>query len=165
MAKRWLAMAGVVAWTMLSAAPAQTQNPPAESMAAARELFVVMNMDAQFKAMLPMIMQALKPAIVQGRPQVERDYDAVIPNVIASTNAQMNEIFEGVAAIYARNFTAAEIREVTAFYRGPTGQKFLQKMPAIMQESMVLGQTIAARASEGLKERMLEELRKKGHRI
>ena len=79
MPKRWFALAGLLAWTLFSAAPAMPQTPSAELLAAAKELFVVMNMDEQFKAMVPTLLQALKPAIVQGRPQVERDFDAALP--------------------------------------------------------------------------------------
>jgi hypothetical protein len=42
---------------------------PAEATAAARSLVETMKMTDQFKAMLPTILQALKPAIVQDRPE------------------------------------------------------------------------------------------------
>jgi hypothetical protein len=165
MSKRWFAIAGLLAISLLSAAPAMPQTPPADAMAAAKELFVVMKMDDQYKAMMPMLIQALKPAIVQGRPQVERDYDAIAPILLNGFQSRLGEMTETVAAIYANNFTAAELREVTAFYRGPTGQKFLQKLPSIMQEAMVAGQKIGTKLGEELRARMIEELRKKGHNI
>src|SRR5688572_10924321 len=58
-------------------AGAQGQKPPAEAAAAAKELIATMRATDQFKAILPMVVQALKPAIVQGRAQMERDYDAI----------------------------------------------------------------------------------------
>jgi hypothetical protein len=48
--------------------------------------------------------------------------------VARTAYARVNEIIDQVAALYARNFTAAELNEVVAFYRGPTGQKFIQKL-------------------------------------
>src|ERR1700757_2293078 len=63
-------------------APAWAQTPappPAENLAAARELVGVMKATDQFKAVLPTIMQGIKPSIVQGRPEVERDYDTIMP--------------------------------------------------------------------------------------
>jgi len=165
MSKRSVALAGFLAFSLLSATPAVTQTPPADAMAAARELFVVMRMDDQYKAMMPMLLQALKPAIVQGRPQIERDFDALSPILLQGFESRLGEVTEAVAGIYARNFTAAELREVTAFYRGPTGQKFLQKLPSIMQEAMVMGQRIGNKLGDELKGRMIEELRKRGHNI
>ena len=116
---------------LLAAGPAGAQSPSPDTLAAARELIVTMRAADYFKTILPAIVQQLKPAIVQNRPQVERDYDAIMPLMLDSMNARVNEIIDQVAALYARNFTAAELNEVVAFYRGPTGQKFIQKLPLI----------------------------------
>jgi uncharacterized protein len=70
-----------------------------------------------------------------------------------------------VAAVYARNFTADELRQVTAFYRTPVGQKMLEKLPAITQESMTVGQKFGQSVAAELRTRMIEELRKRGHKI
>jgi uncharacterized protein len=118
-----------------------------------------------FKTIMPAIVQQLKPAIVQNRPQVERDYDAIMPLMLESMNARVSEIIEQVAALYARNFTAAELNEVVAFYRGPTGQKFIQKLPLITQESMVIGQRFGQSIATELRSRIVDELRKRGHDI
>ena len=68
-------------------------------MAAAHELIVTMRAADYFKAIMPSIIQGLKPAIVQGRPQVERDYDAVMPLLLESMNARVNEIIDQIAAV------------------------------------------------------------------
>ena len=102
---------------------------------------------------------------MQNRPQVERDYDAIMPLMLESMNARVSEIIEQVAALYARNFTAAELNEVVAFYRGPTGQKFIQKLPLITQESMVIGQRFGQSIATELRSRIVDELRKRGHDI
>ena len=65
------------------------------------------------KTIMPALMQSFKPAIVQNRPQVERDYDAIVPLMLESMNARLNELNEQIAAVYARNFTADELRERT----------------------------------------------------
>jgi hypothetical protein len=114
---------------------------------------------------MPAIMQQLKPAIVQNRPQVERDYDAIVPLLLDSMNARVNEIIDQIAALYARNFSVEELREVVAFYRGPTGQKFVQKLPLITQESMVIGQRFGQSIGAEIRGRIVEELRKRGHDI
>jgi uncharacterized protein len=150
---------------LLAAGPAGAQSPSPEAMAAARELIVTMRAADYFKTLMPAIMQQLKPAIVQNRPQVERDYDAIVPLLLDSMNARVNEIIDQIAALYARNFSVEELREVVAFYRGPTGQKFVQKLPLITQESMVLGQRFGQSIGAEIRGRIVEELRKRGHDI
>lgn len=157
------AFAGLLAWTLFTAAPAVPQTPSAEALTAAKELIVVMKMDEQYMAILPIAMQALRPAIVQGRAQIERDYDALLPAMLGVVQTRLDEITVAMATIYARKFTAAELREIAAFYRGPTGQKLLQNTSSLMQESMTYGQQLGAKMVEEIKERMIQELRKKGH--
>jgi hypothetical protein len=150
----WL-LAGWLAVTLMATGPAPAQSP--DAMAAAKELMATMKSVDQFKAIMP--------ALMQNRPEVERDYDAFVPRLFESMNARMNEMLDSVAAIYARNFTAAELNEIIAFYRGPTGQKFVQRQGGIMQESMAAGQKFGQELGGELQRRMTDELRKKGHNI
>jgi hypothetical protein len=153
----------LAACLLLVTGAARAQSPAPETIAAARELVVTMRSADQFKALLPIIMKNLKPAIVQGRPEVERDFEATWPSLLEGLNARVNEIVDEITAIYARNFSVDELREITAFYRGSVGQKFLEKQPAIAQESMQIGQKFGASVAADVTRRMSEELRKRGH--
>jgi hypothetical protein len=50
---------------------------------------------------------------------------------------QIQDIMKDAPAIYARRFTAQELREI-GFYRTPTGQKSLREMPQVMAEAVAL---------------------------
>jgi len=158
-------LAACLTMVLLAAGPASAQAPTPDTLAAARELVVVMRTAESFKAVMPIIVKNLKPAIVQNRPQVERDYDAIIPLMLESMNARVSEIIDQIAALYARIFTAEELREVTGFYRGPTGQKLVEKLPVITQESMMIGQRFGQAVAGELRGRIVDELRKRGHDI
>ncbi len=147
------------------AGPARPQSPPPDALSAARELIMTMRTADQFKAILPVVIRNLKPAIVQSRPEVERDFDAIMPLLLDAMNARVSEIVDQITALYARTFTVDELREVTAFYRGPTGQKFLQRLPQITQESMAIGQKFGQSVATEMQGRIIEELRKRGHKI
>ena len=150
---------------VLASGSARAQTPAPDAMTAARELVTTMNAADQFKALLPIILKNLKPAIVQGRPEVDRDYDTIMPILLGGMAARVNEIVDEITALYARTFSADELREVTAFYHGPVGQKFLQKQPVIMQESMAIGQKFGQSVAAEMQSRIVEELRKRGHKI
>jgi hypothetical protein len=155
--------------TLSCGAPAHAQAPPPspspDTLAAARELVAASRATDQLNLLLPALMQQLKPAIVQGRPEVERDFDAAMPQLIEVMRARSQAFADAIAGIYAHNFTADELRQVTAFYRGPVGQKFLEKMPVVAQESMGVGQKFGQEIAAELRNRMIEELRKRGHDI
>lgn len=160
--------AAILAVTLIFGGSAGAQTASPEAVAAARELVIVMRAAEQFKTILPLIMRQLKPAIVQGRPEVERDFDAMIPvlnEIMGAQSEPITKLVDDIAMIYARNFTVEEMRRVTAFYREPVGQKFLDKMPVITQDSMSAGQEFGRAIAFELQKRMVEELRKRGHKI
>ena len=157
--------AGILAAALFCATPARTQSASPESMAAAKELVEASKTTDAFKTLLPMMMQQIKPVVVQKRPAVEKDFDMVMPLVIEAANEQVGKFAEAIAIIYANNFTAEELRQVIAFYRLPAGQKFLQQMPVIAQQSMAMGQKFGESLMNDLQGRMKDELRKRGHKI
>jgi len=111
-----LTAVGILLLALLHCGPAAAQSASPDQMTAARELVAAMRATDQFKAIFPVLMQQLKPGIVQGRPEVERDYDTMIPAMLEIFNARSGEIVESMAAIYARNFTVDEMQQVISFY-------------------------------------------------
>jgi uncharacterized protein len=164
--KRRFVMAGFIALYLIGSGPAAAQTAPTQdALAAARELVQVARATDQLKLILPSIIQALKPAVVQGRPEVEKDFDAFAPALLDNMTARLPEFTAEIVVIYARNFTPEEMRQMTAFYRTPVGQKLLEKLPTVTQESMRVGQAWGQRIGAEVQNRMIEELRKKGHNI
>ena len=75
----------------------------------------------------------------------------VDPKIVAVTQDEINQIMhdEFIANglvnqisydIYHRHFTTAELREIVAFYKSPTGAKAARLAPEMMRESMMAGQ-------------------------
>ena len=134
-------------------------------MAAARSLVTTMKLADQYKALLPAILLGLRPALTQDRPEIERDYDAMMPMIADAFTPYYTSMVDGIAAVYATNFTAAELRDIEAFYRQPVGQKLLEKTPVISQQALAVGQEIGRKATEDLRQRLTEALRQKGHKL
>ena len=155
--------AAFLAISPLQAQTPPTLPPPPENLAAARELVQVMKATDQFKVLLPTIMQALKPAFIQGRPEMEKDFDAILPAINQVAARRVDELAEALAVIYASNFSVAEIHDIAAFYRSPTGQRFLAQQPIIAHESLLAGQKWAQALSTELRETIADQLRKRGH--
>jgi hypothetical protein len=150
---------------LLMIVPVQAQSPDAGSEAAAKELVATIKVGDQFKTLLPLIFQQLKPAIVQNRPDVERDYDALVPVLQERMMARLNELEGSIVAVYAGNFSAAELHDLIVFYKTPTGQKLLEKTPLIAQQTMAAGRKFGEVAGVEAQKQMVDELRKKGHSI
>jgi len=162
MAGRLLIIACIL---MGSISASSAQTPPPDAMTTARSLVATMKLADQYKALLPAILLALKPALTQDRPEIERDYEAMLPAIADAFAPYYTSMVDGVATIYANNFSAAELRDIEAFYRQPTGQKLLEKSPAIAQQAAQVGQDIGRKASDDLRARLTDALRQKGHKL
>lgn len=160
-------IAAFVAATFFAAPALQAQTlpppaPPAENLAAAQELIQTMRATDQFKALLPTIMANMKAAIVQNRPEMEKNYDTMMPLFTQTANARLNEFTDQLAAVYARHFSIDELHQIIAFYKTPTGQKMIAELPAIAKENMALGQQFGRSVALDIQTRALESLRKHG---
>jgi uncharacterized protein len=150
---------------LLSFGVARAQTPSPEAMAAARELVTTLKLSDQYKALLPVILLGLKPALTQDRPEIERDYDAMMSTISDAYTPYYNAMVDGIATVYANTFSVDELRQIEAFYRQPVGQKYLDKSQAILQQSVQIGQDTGRKATEALRARLTELLRQKGHKL
>jgi uncharacterized protein len=162
MSGRWLIIAGIFLGLTCSAG---AEAPSREALSAARSLVMTLKLEDRYKALLPAILLSLKPALVQDRPEIERDYDAMSAMVADVYTPFFNAMLDNSAMIYASTFTIDEMRQIEAFYRQPAGQKFLQAQPAIVQQSTEAAQEISRKASDEIRARLTEALRQKGHKL
>lgn len=145
------------------AAPTQAQAPTADARAAARELIESTNMgdllEQMMGAMLPQLVNIFTQQNPGARASVERAMQEIVIPAIREERAGLLAVFE---ELYLRHFTAAELRDMTAFYRTPTGLKTLKVMPQLQSESMAMGAEWGRQSVARALERNREELRRRG---
>ena len=147
---------------LLPAPAATAQTPSPEALSAANKLLETMHYKEQVSAILPGVFKALKPSIVQGRAEVDREYDALTPIMLEGFQTRLSELSAAAALVYSRNFSSEDLLALIAFYKTPAGQRLLQKLPKVTQEIMLVGGKFGQSVAEDIRKRMIEELRKKG---
>jgi uncharacterized protein len=158
---RFLALAFVA---VLGCSPAQAQGPGSpEALAAANDLSKIMSVET--------IGQMTKAITAQAWPKIEAGLRA---KVDAETMAEVRSEFEkalqdftveamtDAPAIYARHFSASELRDMTAFYRTATGIKALQLMPQVMAEYMGAIMPRAQTFERNLEARLVAIMKRRG---
>ena len=131
--------------------------------AAVKELLIAMKYRemmqdsfAQLQKNMPAIMlQGATSAIQSNYALTEEEVKAAleraqkeIPAAAVAFNASfddpglMDELIAEIIPLYARHFTAAEIKQLAAFYKTPVGVKMISTMPKVMNESMQIGQKV-----------------------
>ena len=111
-------------------------SPNPEAVAAARELMSAISPD-MIKQLTGSIAATFWP-IVEQKARAEKIDDATIGELRNEFEriqiAFVSEAMKEAPSIYARHFTADELRELTAFYQTPTGAKALHETPQVMGE-------------------------------
>jgi hypothetical protein len=154
----------IAALLLLSAGATQAQTPSPEAMSAARTLVTTLKLSDQYKALLPVILLSIKPGLTQDRPEIEQDYNSLLPSIADAYAPYYNSMIDAAATIYATTFTTEELRQIETFYRSEAGQKLLQKSQVITEQVMQVGRDGGRKASDDLKVRLTEALRQKGHK-
>ncbi|GLB51589.1 hypothetical protein NBRC110019_06280 [Neptunitalea chrysea] len=60
----------------------------------------------------------------------------------------LNELTDMLVPVYKKNFTAEDLDQLIAFYKTDIGKKLVEKTPAIMEESMQIGQLWGRKVAE-----------------
>lgn len=114
-------------------------QPPAEALAAANELFGIVSKDMMDRMMQPMRAQIW--ALIDRELAGKSDIDAPAREALRVEFEKIQRRFledamKDAPALYARHFTAVELKDLIAFYRSPTGVKALRVLPDVMAEFM-----------------------------
>ncbi len=122
-----------------------------------------MRMTDLMRDLLPAIWQQLVTPLLTTRndPQVKAAVDAVGPIIIAEMTKELQSFANLLAAIYARNFSEQELKDLTGFMRTTTGQKFVGKQGELAQAGMAAGQQWGQQLMARMQPRIDEELRKR----
>lgn len=156
----------VTSLALIGAPIAYAQTADAASSAAAKELFDSMNYRSVLQGMMQQMAQGMAAsmrggaeAAINNNPKLSAEekqqalakMQAELPAAVGAMQsvlgdpALVDDILNETVPIYARNFSADELKQITAFYRTPVGAKMLAKMPQLMGEGMQVGQQIVAR--------------------
>ena len=108
----------------------------AEKKKAIDHLLAITNAEKTAEVMLAQIPLLMKRSLSRLDPAIA---DEIIQETIRITKKRMLEernIHRISYPIYHKHFTLEEIKELTAFYKSPLGQKISTKMPVVAQEIM-----------------------------
>lgn len=152
----------VLAAVLHSPPRAAAQTDPA-ALAAAEDLVTLMS-----AGMLEQMSDQMVSAL---QTQLELALDTRLDDAtIAAVHQEAKAILMVILAdsmkaappIYARHFTAAELGDIAAFYRTPTGQKTIRVLPAVTGEAMQSMAPQIMAAQKLMLERVTAILRERG---
>jgi uncharacterized protein len=173
-----LAATGLALGLALAGAPAMAQQPkqaaPAApplkqaspaALAAAREILTMKNASAMYANAVPNIVDQTKNALVQQNLNYQKDLNEVAIIVAKNLAGREKEIGEGMAQVYANEFSEQELKDLVSFYKSPLGQKLLSTEPRAIQFSMSYMNQWALAFSATVDTEFRAEMKKRGKDI
>ncbi|MBL4674653.1 MAG: DUF2059 domain-containing protein [Mucilaginibacter sp.] len=126
---------------LLFCVAARAQNSPNITPAhlqAADDLLKVTNADSLFK-------QSMNTTLKQASTNIPEDKRAKfieVMNTFVAKYISWDQLKDQMAAIYAKEFSAAELKGLITFYNTPLGKKLLLKQPTLLSKGAELGQQL-----------------------
>lgn len=118
----------------------RSAHAQADPLQAANELFAIMSKDTMAKLsdqVTAQVWPSIEQTLTAKRPEIDVATRAELRSELTRlTQDFLRESMQDAPAIYARYFSAQELREMIAFYRTPTGEKALRVLPQVMSEFM-----------------------------
>lgn len=144
-----------------SAAPSASNIPPA-AIAGAKEILALKNAAAVYQGAVIGTIQNVKNSLLQSNLNLQKDIDEVSLKLARELAGKESEIGEGMAIIYATNFTEQEIKDLLAFYKSPLGKKSLEAEPKSIEQSLNFMRNWGDDFAVEVNERFREEMKKRG---
>ncbi|GAB3933482.1 DUF2059 domain-containing protein [Mucilaginibacter myungsuensis] len=147
-------IAGIVALSFSDIKAQTTQPAPSPALKAAEEMLIASGGKEQFeKSAAAGMTQALANI-----PQEKRAKFTQAMTTFLGKYVTWEIMKPDLCQVYAREFTVAELKELTAFYKSPIGIKFQAKTPIILQTTMALSQKAVADHQAELQQLMMDAM-------
>src|SRR3954469_10856007 len=146
-----------------AAAPLKSATPAA--MAAAKEILTLKNASAMYAQAVPNLVEQTKNGLIQNNLNYQKDLGEVALIVAKSLAGREKEIGDGMAQIYANEFTEQELKDLVTFYKSPLGTKLLVTEPRAIQFSMSYMNQWAQQFAATIDLEFRNEMKKRGKPI
>jgi len=115
------------------------------------------------KQMSDAIVTQMTQAIKASRPDLAPElFDILREEVNSVIEENLPKFTAIIIPVYHKNFTHPDIKGMLQFYQTPLGQKIIQVMPLLLQESMYLGQQWGQALGPEIQKRVIERFKAEG---
>ncbi|MCW5715566.1 MAG: DUF2059 domain-containing protein [Bauldia sp.] len=154
------ALIGAIALSVIAALPAgraSAQEITPSHLQAAAEAVHALGTDRDFDLVLPNVATQVEVVLMQQRPDLYRQITATVQAAALELVQRRLDLNNDVARVWALTFTEDELRQITAFYQSPAGQKLALQGQPMMQQTVETLQAWSERVSNELLERTLAQ--------
>jgi uncharacterized protein len=149
-------------------APAPAVAAPVISdahLAVAREVVTGSGLSRTFEGMVPQIADQIRAGYSRTRPEIIKDMEEALKPIITDLNRQADQMITASARLYAQRISEAELKDIAAFFKSASGQKYVNSQADILNELFTEMQVFSQTLGNVMMDRLREDLRKKNIQI
>jgi uncharacterized protein len=162
----WIAALALSAGAAFAQQPAPGAAPTftPSHVAVARDVASASGITRSLEAIVPQLYDRIREQIV-ARPELTKDMEEVLKVLQPEMELQKQRMVSIIAGIYARQMSEAELNEVMTFFRSPTGRKYVETQPVILDDLVREMHRWTQEVAEYVMVRVRAELSKRGHQL
>jgi uncharacterized protein len=178
---RNIAIAAVVCVSVQSAVAQQAPATPAPSaptaaapaaapisashLAVAKEVVIGSGLSRTFEGMAPQIADQIRSGYSRTRPEIIKDMEEALKPIIVDLNRQSEQMINASARLYAERIPEAELKDIAAFFKSASGQKYVNSQADVLNGLFTEMQVFSQTLGNVMMDRLREDLRKKNIQI
>lgn len=146
-------------------APAAAQKQFTEShLALARDVAVTTGIARSFNGVVDQILDQVRQISVT-RPEFKDDLEKILTEMKPELEMQQQQITNAATHVFATYLSEAELKDIDAFFKTPSGLKYVQTQPQILDAFVNEFQNWSNSLGEYVMVRVRAELAKRGHKF
>lgn len=142
---------------------ARAQEASAAAIGYANKLFVEIGMKPSLDQVVPGLLIELERNVTATRPELKEPLHATLlaiePDFVKTEDAVLTDAAKALAG----RMSEQELKETVAFFESPTGKKFVEVQPAVLQQVGTLARAWRDKLSTDILARAREEMKQKGY--
>ncbi|MDF3060338.1 MAG: hypothetical protein K0S06_447 [Microvirga sp.] len=162
--------AAVLAALLLAMGAAFAQQPAPSAgfsqshLAVAREVAATSGITRSLDAIIPQLYDRIREQVV-ARPDIGKDINEVLKALDPEMELQKQRGVTIIAGIFAREMTEAELNDTLAFFRSPSGRRYVETQPLVLDDLVREMQRWSLDLAEYVMTRVRAEMAKRGHQL
>ena len=152
----------VLALAGLSAIPARAEDPSPAAIADARAIIIASGLSKSFDIMVPQMLGLLERNVTTTRPDIKDKLHATLLQLEPEFLKSEDSVIDAAAVSLAKRLSPAELKDVEAFYQSPSGKKYVEATPAMLEDIVAALEAWRQRLSTDMMTRVREEMKKQG---
>jgi uncharacterized protein len=136
---------------------------PASQFQAARDLVIASGLSRSFDDAVTNLSRQLVTTVTRTRPDLSADLDGVMQQLAPEFARQSETMIINAARIYASAMTEQDLKDAATFFNSPVGKRYVDFEPVILTNVEDAMKQWSQGISNGMMNRVHEEMKKKGH--